>query len=191
VHIEKDRVSNLSIQDDFLPEEEFVALRDMIMSDVFPWFFQTTIVWGKEDGEIYEKEKETSPGRLAHVVYHHNVPESSFYESHIFPISKQLRIGLLVRIKINLSLRLPTPFKSEFHLDVGMLPEDIIAHYTTSIFYINTCNGYTEFKDGTKVESVANRLVSFPANIEHRGVTQTDEQGRYVINFNYLKRPEE
>ena len=61
------------------------------------------------------------------------------------------------------------------------------APYTTSIFYMNTNNGYTEFEDGTKVESIANRIVSFPFNMEHTGTSCTDEQTRIVINFNYVK----
>ena len=52
---------------------------------------------------------------------------------------------------------------------------------TTSILYINTNNGYTEIEDGTKVDSVANRLVSFPSNMEHRGISQTDEKTRILI----------
>ena len=52
---------------------------------------------------------------------------------------------------------------------------------------MNTNDGYTEFEDGTKVESVANRLVTFPANLKHTGTSCTDEKTRIVINFNYFK----
>ena len=65
--------------------------------------------------------------------------------------------------------------------------EKILSQITTSIFYVNTNNGYTKFEDGTKVESVANRLVSFPANKKHTGTSCTDEKTRVVINFNYFK----
>jgi len=57
---------------------------------------------------------------------------------------------------------------------------------TTAIFYINTNNGWTNFKNGDKVESVENRLVIFDSNLEHEGVTCTDEIRRLVINFNYV-----
>ena len=60
--------------------------------------------------------------------------------------------------------------------------------FSIIIANINTNNGYTEFENGEKVKSVANRLVMFPSNFEHRGVTQTDEQTRIMINFNFLKR---
>ena len=57
---------------------------------------------------------------------------------------------------------------------------------TTAIYYVNTCDGFTEFEDGTKTEAVANRLVKFPSNLKHRGVSQTDTRFKCVINFNYF-----
>jgi hypothetical protein len=63
---------------------------------------------------------------------------------------------------------------------MGVIP------YTTLILYMNTNNGYTEFEDGMKVESVANRIVSFPEETKHRGTSCTDEKIRMVINFNFL-----
>ena len=69
--------------------------------------------------------------------------------------------------------------------------EDFIAQWLTSIFYVNTNNGYTELETGEKIESVANRLVTYPLNMKHSGVTQTDTQQRVLINFNYLSDVEE
>ena len=75
------------------------------------------------------------------------------------------------------------------------LPPDFSEHgfhidYTYShkgaIFSINSNNGYTILEDGTKIESVENRLVSFPAEMRHSGTTCTDEQARVVINLNYF-----
>ena len=63
--------------------------------------------------------------------------------------------------------------------------EKKIAQWTTGIYYVNTNDGYTELKDGTIIESVGNRLVTFPSNMLHRGTSCTDEPMRAVINFNY------
>ena len=41
--------------------------------------------------------------------------------------------------------------------------------------------------ENTKVKSVANRLVTFPAGLRHRGTSCTDEKIRVVINFDYFK----
>ena len=56
--------------------------------------------------------------------------------------------------------------------------------FTKPIFF-NTNNGYTKFEDGTIIESIANRFVSFPAELRHTGTTCTDKNTRIVINFNY------
>ncbi len=70
--------------------------------------------------------------------------------------------------------------ETPLHIDV-MFPGSL-----TAIFYMNTNNGYTYFEDGTKVESVENRLVVFPSYFSHAGATCTDEQRRVVININYI-----
>ena len=56
----------------------------------------------------------------------------------------------------------------------------------TAIYYVNSNDGYTLFEDGTKVESVGNRLVRFPTNIKHTGTTCTDANRRVLINFNWF-----
>ena len=57
---------------------------------------------------------------------------------------------------------------------------------TTAVFYLNTNDGYTLFEDGTKIESVSNRLVKFPSNMMHTGTTCTNDSGRMVLNINYF-----
>jgi hypothetical protein len=182
-------MEKISIQENFLAEEEFVALRDTITNIEFTWHFSPIVT--------FDNEKGSSPGLWVHIVHGENVPFGPFYASHFPSILEQLNpefpprrpgsaVVHLARIKLNLNHRLPEPYKYLFHWD-GFLEDHVAAQWTTSILYINTNNGYTEFEDGTKVDSVANRLVTFPANTKHRGVTQTDEQTRIVINFNYLK----
>ena len=51
---------------------------------------------------------------------------------------------------------------------------------------MNTNNGYTEFEDGTKVESVENRIVYFDGSIPHNSSTCTDQKVRAVISINYF-----
>ena len=64
-------------------------------------------------------------------------------------------------------------------------------HYKAKVdplLYMNTNNGYTRFKDKTKVNSKANRIVKFPYTYLHGGTTCTDEHTRVVVNFNFLKQ---
>ena len=56
-----------------------------------------------------------------------------------------------------------------------------------AVLSLNTCDGYTEFEDGTKVKCKANRLVKFPSSTEHRGVSQTNKRVKSVINLNFFE----
>jgi len=184
--IEKDGVS--SIQDNFLVEEQFVALRDIIDDFDFPWHYNPAVIYGTDNSR-------TGPGYFSHNAYENNVPCSSLYNS-LSHILSRLDVIVLARIRVNLNPRTIEPYFSDFHTDISMKSDrhnDLwmkkhksTSQWTTSIFYINTNNGYTELEDGTIIESVANRVVSFPLNTNHRFVTQTDEQIRLLINFGYV-----
>jgi len=174
----------MDIIDNFLTPEEFEALRAIVTSINFPWHFSENYV------NDYEKNREDeSPGVMFHSVYYDQQPRSPFYETFL-PITETLNAIVLYRIRLNLTFRLctPTPYVTDWHGD--MQTATTLAQqsqWTTSILYMGTNNGRTEFKDGQRVESVANRLLSFPADTKHRVVTQTDELIRIVVNFNYLK----
>ena len=90
-------------------------------------------------------------------------------------------LDLMVRIKVNMEPKTAEPIESCLHTDTNQ-------YNKTAIYYVNTNNGYTRFKDGTKVDSIANRIVIFDAQTEHGGVTQTDEQVRVVVNINYFEK---
>ena len=135
------------------------------------------------------KQKEQIEGAddgcwFCHVIYDIDEPRSPLYNPVNRMFKSYLKYVSLCRMTVNLLLRQENPSISNFH-------EDYIENnkkITTAIFYLNTNNGYTEFKDGNRIDCIRNRLVMFPSNIKHRGVTQTDEQTRIMINFNFLKR---
>jgi len=172
--------NNFIINDNFLSPQDFETIKNEVTATEFQWSFSKYVDHSEED---------LTPGQFVHTAYYGSVPISDFY-NRLAPILEQkLDCCCLYRIKLNLQPRLPEPFTYMFHSDLsGDFEEDVASHWSTAILYINTNNGYTEFENGEKVESVANRLVMFPANFKHRGVTQTDEQTRIMINFNFLKR---
>ena len=179
----------MEIIDNFLAEKEFVALRDVITAPDFDWHFSP--------GNVELDEERSSPGLFTHIIHGETVPfghsSSSFrflfcYLLHSAPFPGMYGLGLdSTCIRLNLNCKFPEPCKYHYHLDMSLGPT--AERWTTAILYINTNNGYTEFENGTIVESVANRLVAFPAVWMHRGVSQTDEETRILINFNYLRLP--
>ncbi len=169
----------MKIEDNFLNQAEFDKLQTFMMTAEFPWFYNSFVV--------YEKVK-NNQFQFTHGFYRMGATTSPFME-RLVPTLEVINALSIYRIKANLRTRTHSIEKSTFHVDIsnlGKYPEKL-KHWTTAIFYMNTNNGYTEFEDGTKVESVANRMVTFPANLKHRGTSCTDEKIRVVINFNYFK----
>ena len=54
------------------------------------------------------------------------------------------------------------------------------------LFYLNTNNGFTRLKNGTKIDSIENRGLYFDAGEEHNSSTCTNMDRRLNINFNYF-----
>ena len=171
----------MKIEDDFLDQENFAGLQNFMLGDNFAWFYNSTIV--------YRNRKETTDKfQFIHGFYRYDAPQSSYFEI-LKPTLDIIKPISLYRIKANLLTRTSSIDEQTFHIDNTVLEDspEKLKLWTTSIFYMNTNNGYTEFKDGTKVESIANRMVTFSANLKHRGTSCTDEKTRVVINFNYFK----
>ena len=167
---------DIHVVDDFIPEHKFKDLEFMMMSHAFEWY------WSDGQAEI----PQTDRFMFNHLFYKCGTkfgddyigsgPNSNHYDL-IKPCIRQLRSKTIRRIKANLTTKTTSHEEGGYHTDYS----DI----TTAVYYINTNNGYTQFKDGTKVESVANRAVIFDSNLEHQGVSCTDEKRRVVINFNF------
>ena len=96
-----------------------------------------------------------------------------------------LRLGVntLWRCKMNLKIKTKkTHVFYPFHTDFTTLQ----VPFTTVVFYLNTNNGYTLFEDGTKVDSVANRMVMFNGNTKHTSASHTEgDRFRFVLNINF------
>ena len=104
---------------------------------------------------------------------------TSEWFSVLGPILRELNPKSLIRVKANLYPRTEEIEEHGYHTDFPF-------ECTTSIFYLNTNNGYTKFEDGTVVESISNRLLTFPTLCRHTSASCTDKAGRININFNYF-----
>ena len=101
------------------------------------------------------------------------------------PLLDKLNGIAFLRTKLNCTLKTHIHEPSQYHTD---FPGKILC--MTAIYYLNTNNGYTQFEhDGSKIDSVANRVVLFPSSLKHRGVTTTDTPYRMVMNINYHPNP--
>ena len=170
----------MKIIDDFLDETLFHDLQSIGMGIDFDWNF---IPMTDSIGETSDKFS----GQFVHLAYSNCIPKTTFFNS-LLPVLNRLDVTTLNRVKLNLQPRTDKIVEGLFHADMsGDMSIETMKTWTTSIFYVNTNNGYTKFEDGTKVESVANRVVTFPANMKHHGTSCTNEKTRVVINFNYFE----
>jgi len=171
----------MKIIDNFLPDYQFKQLQSIALSDYFPWYWNDKI--------LAEKDKDYNPKdyQFCHIIFDNRPPWNGKCSVHYdllknSSIFSLLDIKELYRIKINLNHRTNFRKGSGWHIDYEAYPEV----KNTAVYYLNTCNGYTKFKKGGKVKSVANRMVIFDSRLWHQGYTCTDKKRRVVINFNWI-----
>ena len=164
---------SIVVQDNFLDKEYFKAIQSQVLSNEFPWFLSTS-VRGIPDANY----------QMCHVVYGNHQSYSDFY-NELGPLFDALDIFVALRIKLNLLKREEKIIEHGMHIDVPNAPENAL----TSVLYMNTNNGYTKFESGDKVESVENRLVTFPNSLKHTGSTNTcDAIYRCVMNIDWIEK---
>lgn len=111
--------------------------------------------------------------------------QPSFYYAPVFrPIANTLvrfkkEIKAFMRVKGNLFPSTSTIIEHTKHVDYPF-------KHNGGLFSLNSCDGYTLLDDGTKIESVANRLLLFDASKKHASTTCTNQNVRVNINFNYM-----
>jgi len=140
------------------------------LSDNFGWYWCDV---------VKEPNNPSQNKQFVHTFFAGQV--NSNYFSLLSPILEKLEIDTLLKAKINLTPKTNTVYEHGFHTDIK--EPDVL----TAIYYLNTNNGYTAFRDGGKIESIANRVVVFDGSTEHSGTTCTDADSRLVLNINYKK----
>ena len=115
--------------------------------------------------------------QLAHVLYYRYQPNTEYFQL-LNPILNKLKVKAVVSAKLNYNPTVGNVFEHCYHTDNNF-------GCTTAIYYVNSNDGYTSFETGEKIESVANRLLTFPSELRHTGTTCTTAGGRIVLNLNY------
>ena len=159
------------IKDNHLSEKEMSDLENFLISDKFPYYYNINIAG--EDAE------NTDTFMFNHILIHKEGECSNVGNMITNMVMKNIPHKKIYRSKINFYLKTETLKKHIFHKD------DVNDNINVALFYINTNNGYTEFEDGTIINSKRNRLVLFPCKLKHRSTTSTDTRERINININY------
>jgi hypothetical protein len=158
----------MKIIKNFLPKEDFEKIKATMTNPFFPWYLN--------DGVNLEKDGYI---QFTHIFFNNTSYVNSSHFNLIEPILKKLKIKALLRVKANLLHRTEKIIEHGYHTDFNY-------ENTTAIFYINTNNGYTKFKNKKLCKSEENKLVYFDSKLEHTGSTCTDKNYRIVLNINYF-----
>ena len=175
-------MSDVTVIDNFLDSKSFEDIQETMMGREFPWYWAHSVVYTKHEPDNRQNLlcDEIYNFQFTHMFFQVNKVTSKYY-NNIVPLLNKLECKGVNRIKANLNPIKPRDIvEHEYHVDNHVTPY-------TSIFYLNTNNGYTIFKDGTKIESVENRMVTFKTSFYHTGSSCTNQKRRVVINFNYYK----
>ena len=164
----------MNIIDEFLPEDEFKPIQDKILGSKFEWCYNSSIANQKEGLNQFQFIHDFFTTRNPYL----DRPISKYHKL-IRPILFKLQPMHLLRVKANLRPRTSKHVYSDMHIDLNM-------NQLTAIFYFNTSNGWTEFEDGTKIDSIANRMLIFDGDLMHCGTSPTDTQIRALLNINYI-----
>ena len=156
----------MEVVDNFLSDYYFKQLQSIIMD--WPWYYNDSIIAVPKNRHRFQ---------FTNAILDDQGICKERYDV-LEPLISKLNVKKLFRIKANLQTRTLINRSGGYHVDKCPCPY-------TGVYYINTNNGYTKFKKGGKVKSVANRMVIFNSSLEHTGFSCTDEKIRIVINFNW------
>jgi len=163
--------------DNFLPQDIYDELEQLVTGQSFEWYLKT----GTVDGH----QTNFGDWRFLHVLFIQGFDTTKYYPNFKI-IFDFLKPDVVMGAKINCDIYTSTPQQRGWHTDQNYNTESTF----TSIMYFNDCNGKTIFKeDNVSIESRRNRMLIFNSGCEHAGITQTDTPRRYVLNINFFTDP--
>lgn len=163
-----------SVTDDFLPTADWQAIHDLATGNrdrgSLPYFIANDVAHVDRDPQL--------DYYFIHLFYiDHTVNSEQYYA--LEPLISRIQPRALIRVKANLYPSTATVRSHEPHVDYDF-------EHRAALYMVNTCDGYTTMSDGTRIESVANRLVTFDPQTLHSSSTTSDSAYRVTINFNYF-----
>jgi len=170
----------MKIVDNFLPQEYWERIHNIVTSTEFPWYLNKTTSYK------YDEEPQ-----MTHTYYADNQINSEVF-SVIQPmmLEFQLHSGRIIkdihRIKSNLSFNRTIPNETIEKLIHQDMNKD---NYMTLLYYVTDSDGDTIlYEDDKKTELLrvtpkANRAIIFNSNIWHTGLLPVKHKTRCIINF--------
>ena len=155
----------------FLPKKKFLEIQKFFTSTQMPWYYNKHQTDGNDSSFF------------SHRLYYDNkVTTYDHVWEKVTPIIDKIKPHKLIRAKANLVVNREKVDYCKYHIDSK---ED----HMVGVYYMTTCNGFTSLgiEDKIRIKCEENKLLIFDGKIPHSVVSQTDEDQRIVINFNFIK----
>ena len=165
----------MQIIENFLPEEIYNDFYNIMLKEKsFLWKYSDFVATDDDNSDFYFYHSfyaETEVDKPIQI--------SPYFEKFIHPFMGRLQFNYFKRARANLYTKKTEQKQHDWHTDSD-------SPHVVGLWSLNTNNGYTVFKDGTKYYSKANTMLLFDGSLEHASVPQTDEKVRINFNFNFI-----
>ena len=163
----------MRVIDNFLQQEYYEHLYDLISSTEFKWIYQNQVASTNEDPRA-----NLDHYYFVHSLFYEYKIESPLYDNFIH-LFKMLNVQFLFRARVLLYVNQGKQIIHDRHTDHG-------ESCNTALIYMNSNDGFTEFEDGERVDSVKNRLLVFDGSVLHSSSTPTNTKDRMLLSVTYV-----
>jgi len=167
----------LKIIDNFLFDDYFKELQNLVSSNNFGWFYQ-------DKTTTYQKDKNFM---FVHTLYNNSInsPHYTKFEPIKYFINQHTDFKKLKRMKLNLYTNRNERIKHLKHYDY--IEEDHQPTKNIKILILNfsTCNGSTIVEE-KEIVSQENKAILFKNEQAHYGIIQDDKNIRIVLNIVFI-----
>ena len=172
---------DLKIIDNFLDVSEFSTLINNTIGRSDGHQTEFRVVSNVENFGV--REEDYWSWYLVNMIYYDDIPQNEIYPNicNLFiPRFQHIaNFKTMIRIKMNAYPHTDVVKEHEKHIDFDY-------EHTGAIFSLNTCDGYTKFESGEKIDSVENRAIFFDPSVPHTSTNTTNAKRRVNININYF-----
>tara|TARA_B100001094_G_C18071909_1_gene740511 strand:- start:12 stop:503 length:492 start_codon:yes stop_codon:yes gene_type:complete len=160
-----------NVKDNFLDEKYFKWLQDELLDGSITWDYQDGVAEDSDEPDFY----------FIHSLYNADTfqPDSKYFNTHFGKLINDLEVRALKRMRLIMYTNCGEQIVHKRHRDLDY-------DHTAALIYLNTNNGFTELDDGTRIDSIENRLLMFNGSELHSSSTCTDQKRRVLISLNYF-----
>lgn len=160
------------VYQDFLPPQHFADVRQLLMTNMLPWYYTDRVVSTEKHfmfGHTFMED-----GQVINPRYFEPV------RGMLLPMQQKVKFIGVSRIRAVLYTNQGREIQHPTHVDIP-LDSGVSDKFRIAVFHVNACNGKTVVGD-QEIVSRENQLIIFE-NVPHYGTVQTDTDTRVVINF--------